>query len=334
MPPIDFLFLSLENVAATGLTMAVVMDIVEATFGDHGRNQYENPPKPGIHTRNDAFIHAMPAYLKRTSVAGMKWVSGYSANALVGLPSIMGMIILNDTDTGRPLAVMDAALVTALRTAAVSGVAAKYLAAEAATTVGIVGAGVQGRYHLMALKSAMQNLSSVAVYDIHRPTLEAYVAYFDGHLPLAVHAAESVQATIEGADVVVTATGRLDNVVYDVAWVKPGALILPVHMFGWPRDAITGANKFVVDDWNQFSTYINQHGKVYTPLPKPFAELGEIVVGRKPGRENPGETIINFNLGIAIHDIAVATKILAKARSEGLGTSLTLMHSALPYAIP
>lgn len=333
MKHIDLLFLSQEDVVNTGLTIKETITIVEEVFKEHGYKQYENPPKPGIHPKNDAFIHAMPAYLKRKAIAGMKWVSGYSSNVSCGLPNIMGMIVLNDVDTGQPLAIMEGGLITAMRTAAVSSVSAKYLALPGASTIGIVGAGVQGRYHLSALKEVLPGIKTVKVFDIHEPTLKLYVERFDAAMPFKVDAARSIEDAIIDADVIVTATGKLESAIYRAEWVKAGALILPVHMFGWDRKVLTAADKFIVDDWVQISIYFQQHGKFYLPLPDLFAELGAIVVGKKPAREGTEETIINFNLGIAIHDIAVASAALSRAREGGLGINLELMRSPIPFMI-
>lgn len=333
MNPIEVLFLSQEEIAAAGLTMKAAIDIVEGAFADHGRGLFENPPKPGIHPRQDAFIHAMPAYLPRQSAAGVKWVSGYSGNPGRGLPNIIGLLVLNDVDTGRPLAIMEAGLITAVRTAAVSGVAARYLARPEAETLGIVGAGVQGRYHLLALTEVLPGLKRVMVYDTHRPTLRAYVDGFSGRLPVTIAAAESAQAVIRAADVVVTATGRLEETVYHEAWVQAGALVLPVHMFGWDPGFLTAADMLVVDDWNQFRPYIERHGRQYTPLPHPQAELGQIVIGAKPGRPAGDARILNFNLGIAIHDVAIGAYVLKRARAKNLGTCLRLLSQPTPFAL-
>ena len=100
-------YLSRQQVEETGISMAEMIEAVEAMFRDKGHGRVEMPPKPGIHTRPDAFIHAMPAYLPGAGAAGMKWISGYPANPARGLPYISGLMILNDDDTGIPIAVFD-----------------------------------------------------------------------------------------------------------------------------------------------------------------------------------------------------------------------------------
>lgn len=121
----ELLYLSQADVEAVGLTMAEVIEALEEMFHEKGQGRVEMPPKPGIHTRPDAFIHAMPAYIPALESAGMKWVSGYPENYRYDLPYITGLLILNDPETGLPISVMDCVWITAKRTGAATAVAAK-----------------------------------------------------------------------------------------------------------------------------------------------------------------------------------------------------------------
>ena len=118
----DIVYLSRQEVADLLPPILDQIDLVEETYRAMARGRVELPPKPGVHPREDAFIHAMPAYLADADVASVKWVAGYPANKQRGLPYISGLIVVNDAETGFPTAVMDAAEITAARTAAASGV--------------------------------------------------------------------------------------------------------------------------------------------------------------------------------------------------------------------
>ena len=131
----SILYLSRQDVEGVGLSMKEIILALEAMFKEKGEGRYEMPPKPGIHPREEAFIHAMPAYLPNPGVAGVKWISGYPDNQKRGLPYITGLLVLNDPDTGIPTAVMDATWITAKRTGAATGVAAKYLARKDSSTL-------------------------------------------------------------------------------------------------------------------------------------------------------------------------------------------------------
>jgi len=326
MNAVEFLYLSQKDVVDVGLTMQEAIAIVEEVLTEHGLQAFENPPKPGIHTLKGAFIHAMPGFLPRKNAAGMKWVSGYSDNYQYGLPSIMGLIVLNDPKTGQPIAVMDGGYITALRTAAASGVSAKFLAAREAEVLGIVGTGVQGRYHLSSLKEVLPCISAVRIFDTNKSVRDGFIAFAKEQHALDIITCASARETIEGADVIVTATGHLEERVYKADWVKGGALVLPVHTRGWEQAMLTQADKFVVDDFQQFNKALGGSDGYYSPLPELYAELGEIVVGKKPGRENSTERIINLNFGMAIHDVLMASKVLERAKAKGIGMLLPLLE--------
>ena len=331
MKRIELLYLSQEDVIATAMTMPETIAVVEGALREHGLGETENPPKPGVHPAN-AFIHAMPGYLPRKRAAGLKWVSSFSSNSGLGLPPVMGLFILNDVQTGQPLAVMDCRWITAMRTGAVSAVAAKYLAVKNSAVVGIIGAGIQGRYNLLALAAAMPCLERVRVFDINRRTADGLVTALAGVLPLQFEIGESLPEVIQGADIVVTATGRLDQPIFKEKWISPGALVLPVHHRGWENRTLHRMDKFITDDWQQLKLAHEKVGGFDGPLPERHTELGEIIIGQKPGRENERERIIDFNYGLAIEDVAMANEIYIRAKAKRLGQILPLIKADLPYA--
>src|SRR5512146_1633859 len=185
MEPQSFLYLSKAEVAAVGLDMPTIIDLLERAFLEKGQGKVEMPPKPGVHTQPDAFIHAMPAYIPALHSVGVKWVSGYPDNYKRGLPYITGLLILNDEMTGIPLAVMDCTWITAMRTGAASAVAAKYLARPDSSSVGILGCGVQGRSNLDALNVAFK-LTMVRAYDVDRSASETYARDMSAQLGISV----------------------------------------------------------------------------------------------------------------------------------------------------
>lgn len=332
MKPVKFLYLSQADVIKAGLTVGEAVPLIEESFRAHGRGEFENPPKPGVHPLPDAFIHAMPGYLPRQGVAGVKWISSFSSNHHHQVPTVMGLIVLNDVDTGGPRAVMEGGWITAVRTAAVSAVAAKFLARADARVVGLVGAGVQGYAHTLAMREVLPRLDMLKVFDVNREQVDQYLAVMAPQASFRLEWVDSAQAAIETADVIITATGRLNRPIFHREWIKEGALVLPVHTRGWDRDIPYKMDKFVVDYWEQFSRVQGQPGAYYESLPDPDAQLGEIVVGKKPGRESDRERIINHNYGMAIHDMAIAQEILARATAKGLGTVLPLMEEAPIFA--
>src|SRR3972149_1610994 len=177
------LYLSQADVASVGLSMAQIINAREVMFREKAEGRVEMPPKPGIHTMPDAFIHAMPAYIPALQSAGIKWVSGYPENFKRGLPYISGLLILNDVETGIPYAVMDCSWITAYRTGAASALAAKYLARPESETVGILACGVQGRTNLEAL-AALFPLKRAYAYDVVAAAQRRYAEEMGARLGL------------------------------------------------------------------------------------------------------------------------------------------------------
>jgi ornithine cyclodeaminase/alanine dehydrogenase len=299
------------------------VSIVEKSLHEHGEKQVQNPPKLGIYPLPETFMNAMPAYLPRKNACGIKWVAGFPSNLPKGLPAITGVIIMNDPETGLPTAIMDGTYITALRTVCVSAISTRHLCNRDISVMAIVGCGVQGKYHAARLTQVVPSISTLKISDIYEPSIRSFLDIISKRLPsLKIEVCTNPEEAITNADLVVTATGRLLKPIFKSVWVKEGALVLPVHVQGWDSPTASQMDKLVVDDWAQFSIVGK---KLYKPLPKePHAELGEIVAGLKPGRENPKERIVDFNKGLAVHDILMGSIILSRAQEMGLGTELTL----------
>jgi len=325
MSQIEMIYLSQTDVLEVGLKMSEVINLVENGLREHGKGLVENPPKPGIHASPDSFIHAMPAYFKNLGMGGIKWVSGYPANREIGLPQIIGLIILNDMKTGVPVCIMDGTWITAARTAAVSAVTAKYCARKDSEVVGLIGTGVQGRQNLIALKIVLPNLSKAKLFDINR---EAAIKCRDEVAPQAgieIKVCESVEDVAKGSDVIVTATQRLAKPLVRNEWFGSGCLGMGLEASrAWYGDAILKADKFVTDDWEQ-TKHFKSHGAFPDGLPRLYAELGEIVAGKKPGREEEKERILAINIGLALSDIIVANHIYEMAKKKSTSRKLVLI---------
>jgi len=320
----QILYLSQADVAKVNLDMATVINLLDTAFREKGAGKVEMPPKPGIHTMPDAFIHAMPAFIPALRSAGIKWVSGYPDNQKLGLPYITGLLILNDVETGIPYSVMDCAWITAYRTGAASALAARYLARPESKTAGILACGVQGRTNLEALK-VLFPIERVYAYDIHPDRQQRYADEMSTKLNVEVIAVkESKQAVIE-SDLVVTSGPILKHPTPTIQrdWLQPGAFGSAVDFDSyWSASALSQMDRISTDDHAQFQYY--KSSGYFQTTPDPYADLGEIVAGLKPGRQNPRERTLAINLGLAMDDMAVAPEIYRRAKGMGIGTWLTL----------
>ena len=325
MEQTKLLYLSQQEVAQTGLTMPEVIEAVEKAFGEKGEGRVEMPPKPGVHSRPNAFIHAMPAYIAATGALGVKWVGGYPENSKRGLPYISGLVVLNDPDTGLPLAVMDCVWITAMRTGAATAVAARRLAREDSRVLGVLGTGVQGFSNLEALK-VLFPIERVVAYDIDENQFRRYQRRVRGCCPeIEVVQAEEPRQAVDGMDIVVTAGPivRPPHATIRAGWLSEGAFASMVDFDSyWSGEALTEVDKFTTDDIPQLEHYRTLG--YFQSIPPVYGELGELVTGRKAGRENARERTVACNLGLAIDDLAAAPLVYERAVQKDLGTWLPL----------
>jgi ornithine cyclodeaminase/alanine dehydrogenase-like protein (mu-crystallin family) len=319
------LYLSKRDVDKVNLSMEEIIEALDEAFKEKGHGKIEMPPKPGIHTQPDAFIHAMPAYIPSLGSAGIKWVSGYPENYKQNLPYINGLLILNDPNTGVPLSVMDCIWITAMRTGAATAVAAKYMANIDSHTVGILGCGVQGRTNLKALTITIPTLREVKAYDISSDAVNRYAEEMRKDTGLNVRIVATPKEAVHDSDIIVTAGPILKepHPVIEDDWVKSGVFASPVDFDSyWKKSAFENCDKFITDDKDQ-CLYYKSLG-YFQHIPEIYADLGEIAAGLKPGREKKQEKIICANLGLAMDDMATAIKIYDKAVENNIGTWLEL----------
>jgi ornithine cyclodeaminase/alanine dehydrogenase len=325
---VELLYLSRADVEGLGLRMREVLRAVDGGFAAKGRGLTEMPPKPGIHTRPDCFIHAMPAYVREPEVAGLKWVSGYPPNPAKGLPYITGLLVLNDPETGVPLAMMDCAWITAMRTGASAGISAKYLARTDSEVAAVVGCGVQARPSLAALVETLPALAAVRCYDVLPEAAATFIAEMSAAFPaLRFEACPGAAAAVREADVAVTAIPIVTEPApeLDAGDLKEGALAVSLdYDSAWTSAAMRGCDKFCADDVPQLLA-TREHGVYFGGIPEEIhADLGELAAGLKPGRENEGERIFSMNMGIAVDDMVTAKALYELAKLRGAGTRLPL----------
>jgi len=318
------LYLSRDDVEKVNISMEEIIDSLEEMFIEKGNNRTEMPPKPGLHTKKDSFIHAMPAYIPKLKSAGLKLVSGYPENYKFNLPYISGLLVLNNTETGVPYAVMDCTWLTAMRTGAATALAAKYLARSNSEDVGIIGCGVQGRSNLEAL-SCIYDIKKVKAYDINTDAMEIFKNDMEKKLEIPIESVSDVKKAVAKMDIVVTSGPILKNPepLIENGWFEEGSFASPVDFDSyWKGEVLKDVDKITTDDIEQFD-YYKEHG-YFKETPQPFAELGEIIIGKKKGREKEEERIISINLGIALEDIAVAPMIYRRALELEIGIELPL----------
>ena len=334
--PVKFLYLSQEDVvAAGGADMKMVMDAVEKGFKLLHEGKVIIPPKvvlalpPSEMERGRG--NALIAYVGGDVEAmGIKWIPSFPKNpSKYGLPRANALIILNDTETGMPLAVMDGTLISAMRTGAVGGVGAKYLAREDSEVVALIGTSVQARTQALALKEALPNLKEFRGYRRNEQKRIRDMKIIEELTGIKGVPVGSPREAVEGADVIVTAT-TADEPIVKNAWVKKGSLFIHVGSYVEEEyEVVLNSDKIVVDEWEavrhrKTPVLARMYDEGLIKDEDIYANLDEIVAGKKPGRENPEERIFFAPIGMAHEDVIVAYAIYKNAVEKGLGKELVL----------
>ena len=364
---IDFLYLSEEDMIKAGVKdMASCVEVMEdllitlykgdyvmggANHNSHGcmimfpdDPQFEGMPK----NADDRRFMAMPAYLGgRYQMAGMKWYGSNVDNKKKGLPRSILMMMLNDKDTGAPLALMSANLVSAYRTGGIPGVGAKYLAKKDAKVVSIIGPGVMGKTSLAAFVSVCPQVDTVKIKGRSQRSLDAFVKFVKEELPQIKHIeiCDTVEEAVRDSDIISFTTTVRDDVssfpYISGDWIKKGALISMPSAARFDDDFLSGC-KLVVDNsklyeaWEEeypYPTYpqVQIIGTKFTDLKhdgkikaEDIIDITDIIEKRRPGRESDEEIIVYSVGGMPVEDIAWGGTVYRNAVKMGIGIKLPL----------
>lgn len=298
-----------------GITDA--LKAVEFAFRYLGKGKIQMPAKIYLHLdKYKGDFRAMPAYIEGLEACGIKWVNVHPENRPKGLPSVMAIIILSDCRTGLPLCIMDGTYITALRTGASGGIAAKYLSRKNAHRIALVGCGAQARTQLIAI-GRVRNIQQVNVCGLTEKEAAGFIKDMR-YLKLKMRACKTIKECVRDCDIVVTATPSRHPIV-KLEWLKPGAHINAIGADAKGKQEldpeILKNAKVVVDAWEQAA----HSGEINVPLAKGqisrgdiYGNIGEVVIGAK-GRRSEKEITVFDSTGLAIQDMALADIAYKKA---------------------
>lgn len=320
VPPL--LYLGPTDVEAAMPEVAERLDLARRTMTALVRDA-ELPPKVGVHP-GDAFTAAMPALLRADDVPellGMKWVVAYPDNGRRGLPAIHATIIINDAQTGVPLAILDGGPITAQRTAAVSGVALAEWAPPGARRVAMIGAGVQGQSHLEVLEHICGGTELViaARHGDRAATLAQRAA--DGGRFASVESTTDSRSAVDGADVVITMVSfGPDRQTLSAESLRSAGLVIAVdYDMCVPAEIARKSSLFLTDDVSQLRAA--RQGEVFAGYPDPDASIGQALLDEAPALRSDGPILVS-HLGVGLADVVFAAAIIERAKAAGLGTEL------------
>jgi ornithine cyclodeaminase len=323
----EIVVLSHDDVVAL-LPMGNCIDLMSDALGALAKGEVTNPLRSVLRPDGAGhFFGLMPAYRGGADAAyALKEVCIFPDNPKRGLDAHQGAVLLHSADDGQVLAIMNASAITAIRTAAVSGLATRLLARSDATELAIVGTGVQARAHLDSMAAA-RTFSRARIAGRTASKADSFVSELSSKYPFRLEAAESAEDAIRGADVIVTATNAAEPVLRRT-WVKPGAHINAVGSCSPKKREIDTetvvASSFFVD---RRESALNEAGDYIIPASEGAigsshirGELGEILIGQSRGRRSPEEITLFESQGIAIEDLAAAQFLYRKALETGAGS--------------
>jgi alanine dehydrogenase len=328
--PIWFTFLNGSDIEQLALDDAEILTAVEEGLRAQGLG--ETVIEPRVHLTPDPAVmghfNILRGYIAPLGLAGVKTVGDFVENYRVGLPSEMALLNLFDPRTGMPVAILDATGITEMRTGAVTALGARELARPDAKVLGHIGARGTSYWNVRLLDRIF-DFTEIRVHSRRPESREAFGARLESDLGKPVIVTEDWRTCVQGADIVVEAS-RLDQPqpMLKTEWIAPGALVVPYGTMSAVELSLTDImDKVVVDDWGQCRSgpfgALRQHvesGRLSEETL--YAELCEIIAGRKPGRERADETILFWHRGLSLSDIALGAAMLKKAAERGIGQRL------------
>lgn len=319
----ELLYLSREEVASAAPPLPEIIEAVALALNEKAHGRVLVPPKPTLHPYPDTLLQAMPAWVEAAHAGGMKWVAAFPKNKERGLPALSGLIILCDSETGLPEAILDAAWITAARTGAATAVAARALARSDSKTLGLLGAGVQARANVAALKQVLPRLNQVLVYARRAEVLESFRREVSDEHKLKVQAVASPEQAVRDADVVVTATTwpRVNGEPPVLPeWLRSGVFASLVDLdASWTAAAAAHSDRRFTDDLPTMA--LARENGTFRAWPE-AEDLGRVIAGMRPGRQRDDERLLTVILGLGIYDVVVARRVVDEARKRRLGTKL------------
>jgi alanine dehydrogenase len=329
---IHFTYLNGPDIDKLAMTDQEILDSIEGALLAQGRGQTVIEPR--VHLMPDpAFrghFNVLRGYVAPIDLAGVKIVGDYVDNYKKGLPSEMAFLNLFDPRTGMPRALLDAALITDMRTGALTALGAKYLARKNSKVLGHIGARGSAYWNVRLLDKIF-NFEEIRVHSRRKESRDPFAAKLSADLGKPVVATEDWESCLKGADIMVEAS-RLEEPtpLFKTSWIKKSAFVVPYGTMSAVEDDILDVmDKIVVDDWGQCKPGTGKFGCLRRHVESGklsernlHGELCDIVAGKKPGRANDDETILFWHRGLSLSDIALGHAMLEKAGRLGVGQKL------------
>jgi ornithine cyclodeaminase/alanine dehydrogenase-like protein (mu-crystallin family) len=326
MKGIEITVLSERDIATVAPARADIVRIIERTYRAAAAGRAEVPAKIGVHPDFPAsFCHAMPAWVEAERALGMKWITYYPGNAARGLADSTGIIVLNDADSGMPVAVMEGMWITYARTSACAAVAARHLARPGATRLGLIGCGGLGTWSLRMLAEAYPEITEVRVSSRSSESREAFCRAMAAEVKWRLIPARSNEEVVRESDIVISSISKSDTPQALAAWWPAGSLAIPLDVTGcWDSAAFARADRLVSDGYESLVRAASRNRPDLRLSEAGHVRLEDVVAGRVAGRLSANDRIMAVPTGVASVDMTLAWEIFRGARKAGLGQQVRL----------
>jgi len=320
------LLMSADDVSHAAPSLREIIDIVEQAYCWDARGEVDVPAKVALHPHGpQSFLHAMPAWVGGLGALGMKWVSFFPGNAARGQVDSSALIVLNDPDTGVPVAIMEGMWITYARTGACAALAAKYCANPAPRRIGLVGCGGLGEWSLRCLAAVFSSIEEVYVASRHPESRAAFCARMHGEGNWTLVPVDDVRQAVEGMDIVISSVPKLQTHPVHGAWLSAGTLMIPLDVTGsWDDAVYASAQRIVCDHRGNLELAFQRYRPGLDIDQARLVDMQDIVSGDKPGRLSAPERILAFMTGIGSIDMAVAWEVFRRADKQNRGQRFAL----------
>lgn len=325
----EILYLTREEVKNLNISKEVLFEQVKKALAMYSLGEVKMPAKTNVFPDSSAVYISMPCLVPGMSSAGIKWVGAFNNNMRdYQLPSLCAMLMVNDYETGWPIAVMDGIHIMETRTPAIAMVSAQLLARKDSEVFGMIGLGREGSNHFDVVKYGMPNLKKVLVWDVSEAAMDRAIENYAEQLaPVEMVKADSLEQIVRESDVLASCTFFTNNPPeppIKKEWVKKGQTIIVTDLHTqFSPDIINAADLYVVDSKEQ-QEHLVEDGYYYGPIQKPTCELGEIIAGKHAARTSDDQLIVVNPSGMAVDDFAVTPLVMELALQKGVGTKLPL----------
>ncbi|QFU94238.1 ornithine cyclodeaminase family protein [Amycolatopsis sp. YIM 10] len=325
-------YLNAADIDSLGVTGADIVGAVEDVLADHGNDRVVFEPRTHLVPDNGGKGHfnVLRGHLSSQQVSGVKVVGDFVTNFERGLPSEMALILLLDPDTGMPRAIVDGTMITDARTGAMTAVGAKYLARQDSRVLGHIGARGTAWWNVVLLDSLF-DFAEIRVTSKRPESREAFGEKLSAHLGKPVRVLDNAAETLDGADIMVEASRLTEpEALVRKEFLRPGSFLVPYGTISaLELDLLDAIDKVVVDNWRESRSGNPKFGALRPQLnagllteDRVHAEIGDVVAGKRPGRERDDERILFWHRGLSTTDLSVANMILKRAEAADVGTML------------